>query len=474
MVAKTFKIGIIFAAALFSGISELEARKDFPKGMNLYDAQMNSILKKLLGPLVEKANLDIKKIRLNIFVDPAYNAFATNDLYFGLNTEFLRQSKTVESFLGVMAHEIGHVKCGHVAIRGDDYGKIAKQGMIVTGLAAAVAAAAVVATSSNKNDNPATSCPSCSGSSVGSSAAGAAAGILLGGMNATMRSILSYTRAQESAADQAAIDFLKSLNWPVAGFKESFLTMKDLTTLYGKDAPNNYLSSHPLTPDRISYIDSALNTASSPSVPGDYKKLWATLQIKLKAFLDDPDVVLQELEGQNTQDALIGKAIAYWRQEDLDKAIACADQLIAMSPDNPHYHDLKSDFSWDAGRIEVSRDECDKARKLDKDEPLFQLHYARALVELKQNLAEAAKILEGIAVDNRRFGESWKYLAQVYGLQNRQGEFNWAQAEYSLLSGKVDAADTYAKKAEDLLDKKSKQYTFLQVLKVKIADEKRK
>ncbi len=445
---------------LVTGTS-IEARKDFPVGMSIYDAQINEGLKKLLAPLAEKADLDIKTMKLQVFVDPAYNAFATIDNTFGLHTGFLQQSKTPEEFLGVMAHEFGHVKGRHIARMQDTFGRIAKQGMIVTGLSAALLAATVFATS--KDNSSSIYAPS-----AGSSAVSAAAGVLLGGIGVTARAMAHYSREQENTADHAAVDFLKSLNWPISGFKNSMLTMKELSML--DSAGNIYMQSHPLTNDRISYIDSALNNDSNPKVPFEFKLIWDKISMKLKAYLDDPEAFIQELGEDPSESALMGKAIAYYRMEENEKAMDYAGQLIQKYPSNPHYYDLKSDIAWDSGLLEISRDASKKALSLSKDEPLFKQNYARALIELNQDLKQASNLLENVVIENKGFFSAWKSLTQAYGLQNLQGEFNWAQAEYFTLIGNVKAAKLYAEKAETLLDKKSKQYQFLQILKSKLKD----
>ena len=464
MVAKTFEITCCLVVSLFINLT-VQARKDFPTGMSFYDAQINQSLKILLAPLAEKADLDIKAMKLNIIVDPSYNAFATIDNTFGLHTGFLKQSKTPEEFLGVMAHEFGHVKGRHIARISDTFERIAKQGMIVTGLSAGAVLFAGLLLSKNDAE---VSKSSGGNASAQSSAVQAAAGIFLGGISATGRAIAHYSREQENTADHSAIDFLKSLNWPISGFKNSMVTMKELQAFDSNG--NVYLRSHPLTDDRISYIDSSLNTDSNPKLPDSFKAIWSVVQIKLKAYLDDPENILQELENDASEVGLIGKAIAYYRMEENEKALLCMDQLIKRFPNNPHYHDLKSDIAWDSGMVEVSRDESRKALYLDKNEPLFKQNYARALIEVQQNLDEATKLLESVVIDNKGFFSAWKYLSQAYGLQNRDGEFNWAQAEYFTLIGKFDLAKEYAKKAENLLDNQSKHYQFLQILKTKLQD----
>ncbi len=436
--AKTFKVTSVLLLLL---CVKVEAVKNFAEGTFLYDAQINGIMKKILAPLAQKAGIDIKKSDIAMIVSSSYNAWASVDNNFGVHTQFLRKSKTAAEFLSIMAHEFGHVNARHIGRMDGTFGKIASQGMVVTGVAALA------------------------GLALGP---GAVIGALLGGMSVTERAMMYYSRAQEHTADQKAIDFLKSLNWPVSSFKNAMMTMKEETVLY----PNrdSYVLSHPPTPERLEYLGNSLNDNPQAKIPEEFTVLWDLVLMKLKGLLDDPNEVINELKNEESEGALLATSLAYYRLDSYDQALVCADKLIALKPNSPHYHDLKSDIMWDQGNIREAKNEAGRAKLLDPDEPLFKQNYAKALVELKEDLPQAAKILEDVALNNRRFSNSWRSLAQAYGALNRMGEFYWAQAEYFVLIEKKDEAISYSKKAEGLIDKQSKYYLYLKVLQDKIKE----
>lgn len=436
--AKTFKVTC--ALVLFL-CAKVEAVKNFAEGTFLYDAQINGIMKKILTPLAQKAGIDVKKSDIAMIVSSSYNAWASVDNNFGVHTQFLRKSKTAGEFLAIMAHEFGHVNAKHIGRIDGTFGKIASQGIVITGVAALA------------------------GLALGP---GAVIGALLGGMSVTERAMMYYSRAQEHTADQKAVDFLKSLNWPVSSFKNAMMTMKEETILY----PNrdSYVLSHPPTPERLEYLGNSLNDGPQAKIPEEFSVLWDLVLMKLKGLLDDPNEVINELQNQETEGALLATSIAYYRLDNYDQALVFADKLIALKPASPHYHDLKSDIMWDKGNVRAAKDEAEKAKTLDSDEPLFKQNYAKALVELKEDLPGAVKILEDVVLNNRKFTDSWRFLAQAYGELGRMGEFYWAQAEYFVLMGKKDESISYAKKAEGLLNKQSKYYMYLKVLQDKIKE----
>lgn len=82
-----------------------------PPETRLNDPQAEQELRKLLSPLLQKAP-DLQ-IKLFISKDPKLNAFAIPGGYLVFNRGMLTAAETPEEILGVAAHEIAHVKLRH-------------------------------------------------------------------------------------------------------------------------------------------------------------------------------------------------------------------------------------------------------------------------------------------------------------------------------------------------------------------------
>ena len=145
------------------------------------DAEIEMTLRRLTQPIFRAAGLPEDSVRIFILQDFTPNAFVFGGRNMAFTTGLLQSMKRPEQLMGVIAHETGHITGGHLARR-----KLAMenaQGPALLGLVLGIAAAAAGGGS-------------------------AAAGAIMSGQQVAQRSLLAYNRAEESAADQAALTFL--------------------------------------------------------------------------------------------------------------------------------------------------------------------------------------------------------------------------------------------------------------------------
>ena len=81
------------------------------------DTELEAGLQKLMAPLVEAADYEPNSIVVRIIIDPNYNAFVAGEQVIYVHSGLILNAKSAEEIIGVMAHEIGHLKAGHVPRR---------------------------------------------------------------------------------------------------------------------------------------------------------------------------------------------------------------------------------------------------------------------------------------------------------------------------------------------------------------------
>ena len=423
--AKTFKIIFLWLIVLGYSFSAV-AVKDLPQGIIFYDAQINKSLKDILSPMAEKAGLDIKSMQVLLLVDNTYQAYATLDNTFGVFTGFLKSCESVEEFVGVAAHEFGHAKAGHAVRLDGDREFIGKNTAILTGL----------------------------GVLSGLIFPPAAITSALLGMNLSIRSMIASVREKEQSADHAAVLLLKSLQWPEDSVLKAMLAIKRQTTLFMGEDKNSYLMTHPLPQERIDYLKGFPRT-SSYKIPDSLREEWDCLRVKLRGYIDDPKDILENLPKKEEHVNLL-KALAHYRLDNQKEAMEAVNSLLKNFSKNPYYYELKAEIFWSDGDVKSARDLYKQALDIDPNEPSFKIDYARALIETRTNLEKAVGLLEDVVLNEKGFVSAWKNLYEVYGLLDKQGEFNWAQGEYSFLLGDYDESKIYAQKAKKILQKGSK------------------
>jgi predicted Zn-dependent protease len=152
------------------------------------DAEIEGLLRLYTRDIFKAAGLNPSAIRVHLINASSINAFVAGGQRIFVHTGLLEQALTPNEVIGVMAHETAHIAGGHLARLGLQIDKLSTASII--GMLIGAAAIAGAAASGQGG------------------AASAGQGVLLGSQSIAQRSLLSYVRAQESAADQAAVKYL--------------------------------------------------------------------------------------------------------------------------------------------------------------------------------------------------------------------------------------------------------------------------
>jgi len=391
------------------------------------DAEIEQTLRNMTNPILEAAGLGRDSVQMYIVNDDQLNAFVAGGMNLFINTGLLMRTEHPGQVIGVVAHEVGHIAGGHLS-RIPAAERRATAEMI---LAAVLGAAA--------------------GYMAGAPEVGAA--IITGGQTYAYGGLMRFSRGQEQAADQAALTYMDRAGVPARGLAEFFRVLENQNVLAVSSMPP-YLQSHPLTRERISFVESHVANSPLAELPPGWSEAHARMVVKLQAFLGDPRQVLVRYEGDDSVPGRFARAIAHYRLPDLRQGLADIDGLIAEYPDDPYFHELKGQMLFENGRIEAAIPPYREAVRLAPDSALLKIGLARALVETGDSggYREAISLLEeGLQREpTNAFG--WRLLGIAQGREGMEGPSNLSLAEYALLAGKPDDARLYARRAEGRIE----------------------
>lgn len=401
----------------------------------LRDAETEALVRAIAHPLFRAAGLDPAGIRVTLLRAWAINAFVTTGNRMFIHSGLIQQTESVAEFAGVLAHETGHIAGGHVGRIPEELRAAAIRqaaAMLLGGLAGAAAAA-----------------------TGGRGAAEAGIGIALAGQHAAMQELLAFSRAQEQAADQAAIGLLAQAGWHPAGLARLLERMQAQENLqYSRQDP--YLRTHPLSRDRLDFVreQAARIGGQDRAAPAGLEARYAMVRAKLDGFLDAPAVTFRRYPATDTAaPARYARAIALVRSGRRAEGMALLDGLIRDRPSEPWLHELKGQLLFEGGRVAEAVAVYAAAARLAPGEALIRTAHGRALIERGDpaSLRLAARELEAATSLDRQAAFTWRLLATARGRLGETAAADLALAEEAMLLSDFGRARMLARRAEPRL-----------------------
>jgi predicted Zn-dependent protease len=176
----TRRIFSLVLAALFAFTCPRPADADGPP-IFIRDAEIEAIIAEFTAPLFTAAGLDPSAVRVYIVKDDTINAFVAGGMNIFVFSGLLLKAERPAQLIGVIAHETGHIRGGHLARRNDALRAATIEAIVACILGIGAAA----------------------GSGQGGAAGACAVGSGIG-----QASLLAFSRTQEASADQAGLEFL--------------------------------------------------------------------------------------------------------------------------------------------------------------------------------------------------------------------------------------------------------------------------
>ena len=382
----------------------------------LRDAETETFLQDISAPLAKSAGLSPGALRLVLIGDPEINAFVATGQAIYIQSGTIEAADNANEIEGVIAHELGHVEGGGAE---NQVTAGANSATHISLLSLLLGAAAIAA---------------------GAGEAGMAA--MMAGQTAAQGKFLAYDRGVEGGADAAAVRHLNDAHLSGKGMISFFGKLRReeyrLTPSFTDVDP--YGQTHPMTADRQQSLMADLSKSPWWNAPIDPAKQARFLRIKAKliGFMDDPDAVLRKFpESDHSVPADYARAYAWHRKGYPDKAVAEVDKLVAASPHDPYFLELKGQILLESGKPRDAIPPLREAVRNSNNTPLIASLLGHALVasEDPANLAEAQRVLKlAIARDNEN-PDAWYNLGVVYAKSGDEPRASLASAERYSMEG---------------------------------------
>jgi predicted Zn-dependent protease len=410
------------SGSLISPTQELELGHAFMQSVRaqatlVSDPDLNRYIQRLGARLV--ANSDAPGYPFTFFIvqDPSVNAFAGPGGYIGIHTGLIAAARNESELAGVMAHEIAHVTQRHL-LRAYE---AATQLSLPT--AAATIAAILLGVATNSD-------------------AGIAAASAIQAGNIQYQ--LNFTRANEKEADRIGIQTLGRSGIDPFGMPSFFERLYQSTRLYGTANIPEFLSTHPVTTDRIA---ESMQRAEQQGRGKELDSLEFQLQrARLNVLLaKDGNTVLQEYTALAAKPSAgpaeqYGLALANWRNGNNGAARAALGGLMKNDPDRILYRTTLAQVLLDSGKqqeaLTLYRDTLD----LYPGDTVVGQYYAAAL--LQAGKAEQARDLarDMVREEQGRTPAVYQLWAKAANASGPAWEANRASAELYYLNGDIPLA----------------------------------
>ncbi len=423
------------------------------------DAEIESTVRTFTIPIWKAAGLDPNGVEIMLVQDGSLNAFVAGGQRIFINTGLIMRTERPNQLIGVMAHESGHIAGGHLARMHEELRSLSTLQILETLLAGGAMAGGVV------------------GGGGGGGAAGHGGGTGRPMAPGSLMSFLKYTQTQESAADQAAMSYLQRTGQSPKGTIE-FLRYMQREEKLAINRRDPYLTTHPLTPERIAAFEEAASRSpykDTPDTP-QFLMLHQRMVAKLYGFIA-PDAAMQRYsEADRSVPARYARAIALYRKGNLGSALLTIDGLLKEFPNDPYFHEVRGQMLYENGRAAESIPSYRKAVQLAPSAAIIKIDLARALLDVNSpdNDREAVRNLELAMQQESGSFELWRLMAAGYSKLNNPGMTSLARAEMAALRGQRSEAQTHADAAARQLQAGTPAWQRAQDLKAYINSRPRK
>lgn len=390
------------------------------------DAEIETHVRAWADPVFAAAGLDASSVDLYFVNEPTINAFVAGGQNIFLHTGLIVRAGTPDALVGVIAHEAGHIAAGHLVRTRE-----AAENAAIAGLATTLI-------------------------TIGASALGGgddaislgAAGMSLG-ENIASRMFLQHSRSAEYAADLAALQYLAAVGRPARPMVELLVALqaKEQTL----ELLDPYARTHPLTQERIQQI---LDWTHGEQVPQSAERAaelaaYDRLVAKIVAFTDPPEQTLQRYGGDDSVAGRYARAIAYYRKSDLTAALSWIDELIAQSPEDHYFHELRGQILLENGRVSEASESYRRAAELAPEAALILVGFAQAELETADDssLSDVIGVLERVLDLEPANAKAWRLLAAAHSRAGNDGLAMLATAEHALIRGRAADARRFAERA---------------------------
>lgn len=389
------------------------------------DAEIEHTLRAIATPLLQAAGLAPNDVRIIMIQDRTLNAFVARGQNVFFHTGLLTRAESSDEIAGVMAHEIGHIAGGHLARLPEQLDNMATQTFLALILGAAAGAL---------SGDP-----------------GVGAGVFGGASNAALRSTLSYTRTQESSADQAGLRYLSAVGWPAEGFMRFMETLNRQEALL-VTSQDPYMRTHPVTSERVATIRSFVDREPPGlTLPVALQQGMARSRAKLIGYFEGRAAVGRYFPSYDGSiPARYARAWSAYSVGDLVEARRLTEGLLAGAPRDAYFQELMGEIALSGGRAREAVGYFEQAAALDRNSALLRFALGRALLQVgeRQAYEKAIRALRvGLNMETQN-PRAWLDFSIALGRTGQIGQADLAHANYASLIGNHQLALEKAEAAQ--------------------------
>lgn len=409
---------------------EMERGVEFVK-----DPTLQTFLNRMGQSLVSQLGSTPFEFKFYLINVPDPNAYALPGGYIFMTTGLITLAENEHEVAGVLSHEISHVTQRHVSQMIER-----SKRMSIATLAAIIAGVLV-------------------GGGGKVSEAATVSAVAMAEAQA-----LKYTRENEVDADQNSLQYMLKAGYDPGGLI-TFLTKIQKVGLASAPQIPSYLSTHPVTENRISLLENLIQIGGKPG--GPFRSIENFKKIQTRAFIEEREAQVsithfQSLVDTRPQDVegYFGLGLAYRKAGRLDKSAEVFQKGTTIAPADPDVLNELGIVYFLSGKLDFAVKNLEAAQSLSRNrtgssEDLSNLYYLGRAYQEKGELAKALPFLLRVRKELPEFSDLHYHLGSIYGRMGQKGSSHFYFGMYFKLRGEKSNALNHFKKAADLLEKGS-------------------
>ncbi len=371
------------------------------------DAELESFIDDILYELTYGTDIDPKEININFINERDINAFVINSKDMFLNTGLITEGDSYLELTAVIAHELSHMTGFHVSRTKSEIARLSKNALPVymLGLFGALTGSADTAIAS-----------------------------MMVGTASVEGGYLSYSRTQESSADQGAIRLMCQNSINARGLLSFFKKLERAESSLINFSPYN--QTHPMTKERYEFAENSLAKYNGCNYEKNilFEKRFNLLKAKLIGYTFTPREV-NAIYDESSIEGRYALSVSSHYSEFSDKPIFLLNQLIKEDKTNPFFHELLAEILYSRKDFHGAINEQKEAIKYFHGES--DLLYMLMGNYLKHDIKfhdESIKYIKSSLRVNNNNTYSWFLLADLYS-KNDLPKAHYATAERYFLLG---------------------------------------
>lgn len=410
------------------------------------DPLLNDYLVNFTHNLAVHSDLQDYRLAFVIIDSPALNAFAAPGGIIGVNGGLFLNAHTEGEFASVIAHELAHVSQRHFARSVED-----AQRRRLPELATLLASVVLMG----------------AGSSAGPAAVMAAQG-------RAIENQLRFSRQNEAEADRLGLRTLYGAGYDPDAMASLFERLVAMTRFSSR--PPEFLLSHPVTESRVADARSRANQYPERAAPPDleYQLMRARVEVhyepnKANAITDFSQRLQDNLDSNNTDGLRYGLAMAYFENDQHDRALELIEQLLAKEPNRITYVASKAEILVDGGDAKTALPFIEHHLRINPANHPLTMAKADALVGIRDYRA-AVSVLEAHVQRRPDDHNLWYMIAETQGQAGDISKVHQARAEYFILVGDFRSAREQLRYALRIENDREENIPLISRLRQRITD----